>query len=168
MGRKMAVALSALVVVGIVAYLVIAPMVLRGREKCGPITCKSNVKQMVLATEMYAQDWADTLPGEDWVEQIFPYLKNRQIFVCTERRDLPVGYAMNRRLLGGNPEMIRQPGETVLVFCSDLGGDSPVGGPEAVPAEGIHDGGINVGFADGWVKRVSLKEARRLLAMPVD
>ena len=57
-------------------------------------SCLSNLKQVNLATLMYAGDYDDTLPpyytfdGKEsekkYSEAIFPYCKNREIYFCTE------------------------------------------------------------------------------------
>ncbi len=58
------------------------PMLQGAREKAQLTACTSNMKQLCLAALMYSQDHQDTLPTEDWVEAVYPYCKNRAIYVC--------------------------------------------------------------------------------------
>ncbi len=89
-----------LVVIAIIAILaaILFPVFARAREKARQTSCLSNLKQIGLALQMYAQDYDDTLPrsamytepsavlpegGPDyWFEQIYPYVNNAQIFAC--------------------------------------------------------------------------------------
>ncbi len=146
----------------------LAPVMQQAREKAITTSCQSNIKQLCLAVLMYAQDWDETLPGPEWVNEIMPYIKNEAVFVCPAQPDLTVGYAFNEALLGALLGDIPMPAETIILFDSDLGDEAPVGGSEALPEEGRHNGGVNVGFADGHVKWMSLEEARRLLEQPVE
>ena len=70
---------------------------------------------------------------------------------------------MNEKLLGAKLGDIQRPAETILVFESNLGGDSPVGFPVDVPEEGVHSGGINCGFVDGHAKCLRVEQAKELL-----
>jgi len=141
----------------------LGPMIQRAREKARQASCLSNMKQLCLAFLMYAQDLAEELPGETWAQDTQPYLKNTAILVCPSRPELPVGYAMNEKLLLAKLVEIPRLEETVLLFESNVGGENPVGGADDVPEGGVHNGGINVGYADGHCKWVSVAEARELL-----
>jgi len=140
----------------------------QARERARQEACQSNLKQLCLAVIMYAQDHDETLPDADWANGIQPYTKNAQILICPSRPDLPVGYAFNEALVGFQMGAIARPAETVMLFESDLGGDTPVGGPDALCQQAPHNGGVDLGFADGHVKWVTLDEARDLLAQPVE
>ncbi len=90
-----------LVVIAIIAILaaILFPVFARAREKARQTSCLSNIKQLVLGVQMYAQDYDQFLPmsitggyGQPgktnenrcwWGEAVLqPYLKNRQIFHC--------------------------------------------------------------------------------------
>jgi len=145
------------------AWRMLGPLFQQQREKARQAACLSNAKQLCLAFLMYAQDWDEALPGENWVEDIYPYCKNRAIYTCPSRPDLPVAYAMNEKLLGAKLDAVTRPSEIALIFESNVGGASPVGGPDEVPLEGVHNGGINVGFVDGHCKWLTAEAARELL-----
>ncbi len=107
------------------------------------------------------------LPGENWVEEITPYLPEQELLRCPSRPEVAVGYAMNEKLLGVATAAIVEPGERVLLFDTVIDDASPVGGPEAVPVYGAHDEGVNVLFVSGEVEWVPIAEARELLGLPV-
>jgi len=139
---------------------ILGPVIQRAREKARQATCVNNVKQICLAMVIYAQGFDETFPGETWAQDTQP---NTAILVCPSRPELPVGYAMNEKLLLAKLVEIPRPGQTVLLFESNVGGENPVGGADDVPEEGVHNGGINVGYVDGHCKWVSVEEARELL-----
>jgi len=85
-----------LVVIAIIAILaaILFPVFAQAREKARSASCLSNVKQISLATLMYAQDYDETLPGTEygddtpnspeyqWADAIASYLKNDGIQQC--------------------------------------------------------------------------------------
>lgn len=94
-----------LVVIAIIAILaaILFPVFARARENARRTSCASNVKQFGLAVMQYTQDYDETYPlqfvtttipdseypmgvwtsGMLWFPQIlYPYHKNKQIFVC--------------------------------------------------------------------------------------
>jgi len=91
-----------LVVIAIIAILaaMLFPVFSKAREKARTASCQSNMKQLMLAINMYAQDYDEVLPGENydfggggnatgdgsWRGAIYPYVKNAQVFVCPSHR----------------------------------------------------------------------------------
>jgi prepilin-type N-terminal cleavage/methylation domain-containing protein/prepilin-type processing-associated H-X9-DG protein len=90
-----------LVVIAIIAILaaILFPVFARAREKARQASCQSNLKQIGIGIMMYAQDYDENwpryrtnasacgLPQQPthllrWIEQIMPYVKNNQLFVC--------------------------------------------------------------------------------------
>jgi prepilin-type N-terminal cleavage/methylation domain-containing protein/prepilin-type processing-associated H-X9-DG protein len=83
-----------LVVIAIIAILaaILFPVFARVREKARQSSCQSNLRQMTLGMQMYAQDYDDTLPfcitGDltmyVWsvYQTVQPYVHNEQILVC--------------------------------------------------------------------------------------
>ncbi|MEA3404054.1 MAG: DUF1559 domain-containing protein [Armatimonadota bacterium] len=145
----------------------LGPMIGQARGKAQQAACMSNLKQLGLALHMHGDAHDGAIPGEDWVEATVAYAKNRQIYTCPSRPELPVGYAMNEQLIGMRLDEVADPSRTVWLFESNIGGESPVGGMEAVPAEGVHNGGVNCVFVDGHVKWVTAAQALDLIAQPV-
>ena len=86
-----------LVVIAIIAILaaILFPVFARAREKARQTSCLSGLKQIALATIMYAQDYDELLPpillqaGEDLYavnETISPYVRNDQLWICPTDR----------------------------------------------------------------------------------
>ena len=86
-----------LVVIAIIAILaaILFPVFARAREKARQTSCLSNVKQIALATLMYAEDYDETYPpalietgGGLYVipQLLHPYIRNQQIWICPSDR----------------------------------------------------------------------------------
>jgi len=105
-----------LVVIAIIAILaaILFPVFARAREKARQTSCLNNMKQMALAVHMYAQDYDETLPFATmwtggspagafsgytsyliWPDLLYPYVKNRQVFICPSNMQDWIGYGWN-------------------------------------------------------------------------
>jgi prepilin-type N-terminal cleavage/methylation domain-containing protein/prepilin-type processing-associated H-X9-DG protein len=91
-----------LVVIAIIAILaaILFPVFARAREKARQTQCLSNMKQLILGTLAYTQDYDEQLPwhavdydGDGWLgsthdtswrTMILPYCKNTQIYQCPD------------------------------------------------------------------------------------
>ena len=101
-----------LVVIAIIAILaaILFPVFAQAREKARQIACLSNTKQLALGVMQYAQDYDETLPvrGDNaanrgrWQWQIFPYVKNEQVFTCPNLSSSPWRATVNAQGLGTN------------------------------------------------------------------
>ncbi|MFW5867445.1 MAG: DUF1559 domain-containing protein, partial [Armatimonadota bacterium] len=116
--RKGFTLIELLVVIAIIAILaaILFPVFARAREKARQTACLSNVKQIALATQMYAQDHGEMLPQggtwspDDvmirWYDALEPYLKNEQILICpsSQNNDAPNtwNYGFVRQTTGYN------------------------------------------------------------------
>ncbi len=124
--RKGFTLIELLVVIAIIAILaaILFPVFAKAREKARQTSCLSNMKQIGLASMMYAQDYDERLPGScgprtDWGVpyvnylqcghmQIYPYMNNLQIFVCPSASDYPLGMGLiNLNLQPWGPTAIR-------------------------------------------------------------
>jgi prepilin-type N-terminal cleavage/methylation domain-containing protein/prepilin-type processing-associated H-X9-DG protein len=97
--------LELLVVIAVLAILaaLLFPAFARARETARRTVCLSNIKQIGLATLMYAQDYDETLPpgsdrlshdrvfdfgdpkrGSSFLGSIIPYARSRAIFYCPD------------------------------------------------------------------------------------
>ena len=95
-----------LVVIAIISILasILFPVFSRARAKGRQAACISNVYQISLAINMYAQDYdemvvrGEALVGDidsQWFNGIFAYTRNRQIMYCPDRKDSGPGYGLN-------------------------------------------------------------------------
>src|SRR5688572_25614180 len=94
-----------LVVIAIIALIaaMLFPVFAHAREKARQTACLSQLKQIGVATDLYVQDWDETLPhavpGVGFVSNfaeptappnfllaVLPYVKSREIFVCPTSR----------------------------------------------------------------------------------
>lgn len=148
-------------------WSLLAPMMAGGREAGGPQArnCRERLRVLAGAFWKYAQDHDGTLPGENWVEAITPYLETPDLLRCPARPEQQVGYAMNEKLVGAVIEELEEPEETILLFDTWLDDPAPVGGPEAVPDAGIHDEGVNAVYLNGTVEWLPVAEAREVLQL---
>ena len=94
-----------LVVIAIIAILaaILFPVFAKAREKARQSSCASNSKQLGTASTMYVQDYDETFPYHywpagngsyalpdgrlyqghiGWTCQFYPYIKNKQVFIC--------------------------------------------------------------------------------------
>lgn len=106
-----------LVVIAIIAILaaILFPVFARAREAARATSCKSNLKQIGLAVNMYKQDYDESMPflvngsgwtwsDTNWVNATYwgvfyvPYTKNQQIFACPSAKEAavkPVSYGLS-------------------------------------------------------------------------
>jgi hypothetical protein len=169
--------LASMKVIGQLAYrkkpglklspMAMAPMMAKARDQAMQTACLSNVKQICLGFLMYAQDYDEVLPPATWAADLQPYLKNTQIMICPARPEAKVGYAFNKALLKAHLADIKAPSETILVFEAKTKAADFVATADDVPPEGVHDGGICVGYADGHAKWLSVNDAREALKRPI-
>ncbi len=124
--RKGFTLIELLVVIAIIAILaaILFPVFARAREKARQTSCLSNMKQLLTGALMYCSDYDDNLFGHiqgtrsdfhpptepylNWPQQVYPYVKNDQVFVCPSKaqntwtygtsRDNYLGYGMNYEL----------------------------------------------------------------------
>ncbi len=99
--RKGFTLIELLVVIAIIAILaaILFPVFAKAREKARQASCMSNLKQLMLAALMYAQDYDERMqvsttscyvgppPAPDtnrnfWRYQLQPYIKNWGVFTC--------------------------------------------------------------------------------------
>lgn len=103
-----------LVVIAIIAILasILMPVFAQAREKARTAACMSNAKQLALGFMQYIQDYDGKLPaafsgwqGDPdwqngnwwWGQRIFPYVKNRQVYMCPSQS----GFDMNQPQMWG-------------------------------------------------------------------
>jgi len=105
--RKGFTLIELLVVIAILAAILF-PVFARAREKARQSNCLSNMKQIGLAMKMYIQDYDERFPGAymflygdsstrgcGFYDQLAPYVKNEQIFICPTESYIATGSRSN-------------------------------------------------------------------------
>ncbi len=142
-----------LVVIAIISILasILFPVFSRARGKGRQAACISNLKQVTMALNMYAQDFDEVFPrgqcgptaDTQWYNAIFPYTHNRQIMFCPDRKDRGPGYAMNYLASGMGLGSFWDASSKIL--CGDVR-------PEAIGADGkVGQGDATYGAPEWWI-----------------
>ena len=162
-----------LVVIAIIAILaaILFPVFAKAREKARQTSCASNCKQMSLGVLQYVQDYDEHTPGcygdstvggcpplppgpvsgsggagswWMWVDMIYPYVKNTQIFYCPSNNG-GVSYNASQFAMPGSHTAfglavatIGHPSQCIMLF--DSPGLRSCGEPAGLPLPG----------ASGW------------------
>lgn len=142
-----AIAVGICVALGLLLFLLSIPIVRKSKAASTQSSCSSNLRQSALACLMYAADYDDHLPRDtDWEAVIYPYVKNRSIFVCPAAKN-EKGYVRNPRLSDVEMNTIARPAECLLMWDAGApvpGTTVPVGCTS--PRHGTYD---NFSFTDG-------------------
>ena len=108
-------------------------------------SCRSNLRQLGTAMQMYLQDYDDTFPpAERWEAVLKLYVGTPRICPAVKRGS---GYGMNKALSGRKLDDVETPRKTVVIFETDALGPSFVGSVADV-AQQRHSGRPSVVFAD--------------------
>ncbi|MCE5239343.1 DUF1559 domain-containing protein [bacterium] len=192
-----------LVVIAIIAILaaILFPVFAKAREKARQTSCLSNMRQISTAVFQYAQDYDEKYPttalrydgtpglgGEFmtpyaiWMELIFPYCKNWQIFICPSKS---TAGSVTGRLSGqvipnaayggytGNQcfgyasdgiamAALQTPAEIIYASEGIYWCTRPYWWPANYALDPRHNNGVNCAFADGHAKWLQVTEARKL------
>ena len=173
-----------LVVIAIIAILasILFPVFSRARAKARQASCTSNVKQLLTAIHMYAQDYDEQFPvgqvagldgyytgvagGQQWYDGIHPYTRNWDINLCPERKRILPGYGMNSLLSAESIGIMWDSAKKVLIIdfadtATPVGNhlNSMVNGALGVADPLLdnkyayrHNDGYIVGYGDGHAK----------------
>jgi len=169
------------VVIAIVAILaaLLLPVLSKAKERSRRTYCATNLRQIALASFMFADDHEDTFPiqpedglpvlavsghGTNFYDQLMPYAPNPKVWLCPSTKEWPgrlMSYHMNGFIISTNgfkQSAIRRPSETLLI--GESGGTrrdhaylrpDQSGGYLYDRPQVNHSGGGNATFADGHV-----------------
>ena len=92
-----------MVVIAIIAILaaIVLPALNRSKEKARMTTCGSNLRQLVVAVNLYVSDNGNIFPSQSntrniedwWYARVLSYISNKQVFVCPSDRRTEVEMA---------------------------------------------------------------------------
>jgi len=139
------------------------PALFKAKEKSQTIICVNNVKQLSLATHMFASGHTNQFPpAATWSDDIEPEVAGAAQFKCpvalkssSERSH----YAFNARVGGMDVDKVSP--QTVIIFETE-GGWNVCGGPELMQKPSRHRSVYVIGFADGSVQQVRESELESL------
>lgn len=168
-----------LVVIAIIAILaaLLFPVFARVREAARQGACRSNVRQVVTAIQMYTQDYDEVLPiyaGNDgtqdvyyWPSAVAPVVRNAGVWKCPSDPntantfngtllDAAVSYGYNYVSLSGRALAgVAKPADTVALVDRGQAFCDP---PDAWT---LHNSLANVGFLDGHVRSMNEESIER-------
>ena len=135
----------------------------RPNEKVQQMVCLSNVKQMGVASLMYAQDHDNKLPpSAQWMNKIRPYAWEG-LYHCPTAApgsnlidpSRPYGYAMDSRTSGKSLTKMKTPENVVVLYDSTNTARNAT--DAGTSRANRHRKGANVSYADGHSKTVYIK-----------
>ena len=160
-----------LVVIGIIALLaaIIFPVYSQVRRKSYQTTCLSNLRQIGMATLMYAQDYDDHLLwggdpsdlhsggwfGDNAVkvatmkpqqEVLFPYLKNKEIWHCPSDFGFDKSGPADETYLSTHPSSFIQYGSSYYTYTYLILLEKPISIMQITTMDGKTGGVANIGF----------------------
>jgi len=142
--------LGSVVVIGAVVAAILYPLTRRTHPP-HQVGCLGNLKQLELGMLMYAADYDDFLPREGtWRSVTYPYVKNASLYECPSSGLGQQSYEFAPPLSEVKLTSVKDPPGTAMLY--DAGAGTMASGP--------HNGGYNVGFADGHVKWLDAVQAQ--------
>ncbi len=121
----------------------------------------SNAKQHALGLIMYASDWDDKLPHDNWCDSTSQYIKYENAFaskIVQKGDEKRYDFALTATLLGKSMRDVEDVRISIMTFESKNNEKNQVGGPELLPMpgrysiSGANSNGSCASFVDGHVK----------------
>jgi prepilin-type processing-associated H-X9-DG protein len=142
----------------VISLSILLPTFVSARERARLATCSSNLRQLVQAQQLYAQDNGDRFPAAArWGDALRPYASSPELFRCPSvDRSQGFGYAMNVRLSRKEVKALPNPAQVPLLYDSSnlaWNAHDPV---TSLPNPPRHGGNKvnNIAFADGTARAV--------------
>lgn len=134
------------------------PIFARAKESAKAAASLSNIKQLALATLIYAGDYGDTVKTTvaGWHKAVLPYAgKMEVLFKAPGATGKGDSYTLNKWVAGVRLTKVKLPAETVMVY---QGKDQQL--------DFAHGGRAAVAFCDGHAKLIDREAAKKLRWKP--
>ena len=140
---------------GLIMSAILFPVFARARENARRAQCQSQLLQLALGVQQFAQDHDGKLPigttMAQWKPQLVPEYLGKdgdKLFVCPSHGGAGESYAVNPALSGAKLENIKSPWQTPMFY-------------ETKPD--LHLDGSNIAFADGHIKAFRADKAQDVI-----
>ncbi|MCS7191181.1 MAG: DUF1559 domain-containing protein, partial [Fimbriimonadales bacterium] len=136
---------------------ILFPVFSQAREEARKTACLTNLKQLALAQEMYANDHDGRYPAAArWGDLTRLYVANPETYRCPSvPQERGFGYAMNVRLSRQKLDAIQDPSQTPLLYDSSNLAWNAHDPFTSLPNPPRHGREVNnIAFADGHSKSV--------------
>jgi RNA polymerase sigma factor (sigma-70 family) len=141
------------------------PPVPQDAETTNRIACLNHVRQLTLATIMYADDHRGIYPdAKTWCEALQPYYQDARVLNCPSDEGGHCAYAFNGKLSGLAETNVLSPADTVLFVEAEAGWNGQAGRAQAVARHGEI---AIVGFADGSTRGIRRERLADLIWDPL-
>ena len=110
------------IVVPIVLMVLLLPVLIKVKNLAQSLVCSVNLKGLSCAMVVYANDYDDTLPTENWCDLLIEETDvSPKSFICpgSDAIEGESSYAMNKHIAGKKLNTL--PGDVVLLFETDMG-----------------------------------------------
>lgn len=140
-----------------IGFAMFLPALAKAKQRAETIHCINNVRQLALASLMYAGSHTNQLPAAaTWCDDVKSFVTDTAVFRCpTAGPGDRCDYAFNSRLDGVNLTSINP--NTVLLFESSDGWNR-AGGPEILLQPSRHGRTFVVAFADGHIEQITASQ----------
>ncbi len=128
---------------------IMAPVFASARAAATTTSCRSNIRDIATAMQVYATDWDDRFPvANKWEAALTSHLR-AGIPKCPNATSAR-SYAMNALLSGVSLSSVNEAGMTPLIFECESSSPSPSGGESMMKV--WHSSRLWIGFADSSIK----------------
>ncbi|MEQ1823241.1 MAG: hypothetical protein ABL949_12070 [Fimbriimonadaceae bacterium] len=153
-----------LVVFGILGclWLILLPVWRTNGYPLHKVECLSNLKQLGTSTAIYLGDNDDRMPLENWMDDLYPFVKSLDLMECplVTKEKKRYGYALKIGVVGIKASTEKEPERTATFFETDALGKSVVANLAARSGRHLKRGS-HVGYLDTHVRFVPLGDPVR-------
>jgi prepilin-type processing-associated H-X9-DG protein len=130
------------------------PALAKAKQRAQSINCMNNLRQLGVAARTYAQSSGDRLPyATNWCDVLQQHVGGQNVFYCPAEKSQLCGYGYNAALSG---LVVSEVDPLTVMFFEIPGGWNVSGGPEQMLQERRHGPNLNVVFADGSARQMTL------------